>query len=46
MSKNLDPNIQPEIQNIRPLNGNIISQEKPRVGQGRAGIRRRRPPPI
>ena len=46
MSKNLDPNIQPEKQNMRPLKGNKISQEKPRVGQGRAGMRRRRPPPI
>ena len=33
----MDPNIQPEKQNIR--------QEKPRMGQGRAGMRRR-PPPI
>ena len=45
MSKNLDPNIQPEKQNIRPLKGNEISQERPRIGQRRAGMRRR-PPPI
>ena len=42
----MDPNIQPGKQNIRPLKGNKISQEKPWIGQGRAGIRRRRPPPI
>ena len=46
MSKNLDPNIQPEKQGIRPLKGNEISQEKPRIGQGRAGMRGRRLPPI
>ena len=33
-------------QNIRPLKGNEILQEKPRIGQGRAGMRRRRPPSI
>ena len=44
MSKNLDPNIQPKKQAIRPLKGNEISQEKPRIGQGRAGMRRRKPP--
>ena len=38
--------MQPEKQNIRPIKGNEISQEKPRMGQGRAGMRRRRPPPI
>ena len=46
VSKNLDPNIQPEKQNIRPLKVYEISQEKPMMGQGRAGMRRRRPPPI
>ena len=46
MSKNLDPNIQPEEQNIGPLKGKEISQEKPRMGQGRTEMRRRRPPPI
>ena len=46
MSKNLDPNILPEKQNISPLKGNEISQEKPRIGQGRAGMKRRRLPPI
>ena len=44
VSKNLDPNIQPEKQNIRPLKGNEILQEKPRIGQGRAGMRRRKSP--
>ena len=29
VSNNFDSNIQPEKQNIRPLNGNEISQEKP-----------------
>ena len=42
--KNLDPNIQQEKHTIRPLKGNKISQEKPRIGQGRAGMRRRKPP--
>ena len=46
MSKNLDPNIQPEKLAIRPLQGNEILQEKPRIGQGRAGMRRRRLHPI
>ena len=46
VSKNLDPNIQPEKQNIRPLKGNKISQEKTMIGQGGAGMRRRRLLPI
>ena len=40
----MDPNIQPEKQSIRSLKGNRISQEKPRVGQGRVGMRRRNSP--
>ena len=44
MSKNLDPNIQPEKQTIRPLKVNEILQEKQRIGQGRAGMRRRKSP--
>ena len=32
VSKNLEPNIQPEKQNIRPLKGNKMAQEKPRIG--------------
>ena len=46
VSKSLDPNIQPEKQNIKPLKDNKISQERPQIGQGRVGMRRRRPPPI
>ena len=37
VSKNLDPNIQPEKQTIRCLKGNEISNEKQGIGQGRAG---------
>ena len=43
MSKNLDPNIQPEKQTIKSLKGNEISQVKPRIGHGRAGMRRKKP---
>ena len=47
MSKNLEPNIQPEKnQNIRPLKGNEVLQENPQIGQGRAGKGSRRPPLI
>ena len=46
MSKSLDPNIQPEKQNIRPLKGNEILEEKAEIGQGKAGKRRSRPPLI
>ena len=46
VNKNLYHNIQLEKQNIRPLKNSEILQEKPRIGQGRAGMRRRRPPPI
>ena len=46
VSKNLNLNIQPEKQNIRALKCNEISQEKPRIGQGRPGMRKRRSPPI
>ena len=46
VSKNLDHTIQPEKQTIRLLRGNYILQEKQRIGQGRAGIRRRRLPLI
>ena len=44
VSKSLDPNIQPEKQ--KPLKGNKGLKGKPYTGQGRAGMRRRRPPPI
>ena len=40
MGKNLDPNIQPEKQHAIPIKGSI---EKPHIGQGRAGLRRKRP---
>ena len=44
VSKNLDPNIQPEKQNIRPLKENAVLQKKPRIGQARAEMRRRKSP--
>ena len=43
MGKNLDPNIKPEKQHANPIKGSI---EKPCIGQGRAGFRRKRPDPI
>ena len=43
MGKNLDPNIKPEKQHAYPIKGSI---EKPHTGQGRAGLRRKRPDPI
>ena len=43
MSKNLDPNILPEKQHTNAIKCNT---EKPCIGQGRAGMRRRRPSPI
>ena len=46
VSKNLNPNIQPEKQNIRPLKGNEILEEKHCIGQGRVGMKGRRPPPF
>ena len=42
MRKNLDPNILPEKQHTNAIKGNT---EKPHIGQGRAGMRRR-PSPI
>ena len=42
MGKNLDPNIKPEKQHANPIKGSV---EKPCIGQGRAGSRRR-PAPI
>ena len=41
MGKNLDPNINPEKQHANPIKGSI---EKPHIGQGRPGLRRRRSP--
>ena len=43
MRKNLDPNILLAKQHANPIKGSI---EKPHIGQGRAGLRRRRPAPI
>ena len=43
MRKNLDPNILPEKQHTNPIKG---ITEKLCIGQGRAGMRRRRPSPI
>ena len=43
MGKNLDPNLKPEKQHPIPKHG---SMERPHVGQGRAGSRRKRPDPI
>ena len=39
MRKNLDPNILPEKQHDNPIKSSI---EKPHIGQGRAGLRRKR----
>ena len=43
MRKNLDANLKPEIQQTLPKQG---SMERPCVGQGRAGSKRKRPDPI
>ena len=43
MGKNLDPNIKPEKQHAISKQG---SMERPCTGQGRAGLRRKRPDPI
>ena len=40
MGKNLDPNLKPEKQHTIPKQG---SKERPCIGQGRAGSRRKRP---
>ena len=42
MRKNLDPNLKPEIQHTLPKQG---SMERPSVGQGRAGSKRKKPDP-
>ena len=42
----MDPNIQQEKQNIRPFKGNDILEERPFIGHGRAGMKRRKAPPI
>ena len=43
MRKNLDPNINPEKQHINPIKGRVV---KPHIGQGRAGLKRKRSDPI
>ena len=43
MGKNLDPNIKPEKQHANPIKGSI---DMPYIGQGRAGLKRKRPDPI
>ena len=43
MGKNLDPNIKPEKQNANPKEGSV---ERPHTGQGRAGLRSKKPDPI
>ena len=43
MGKNLDPNINQEKQHANPIKGSI---EKSCIGQGRAGLKRKRPDPI
>ena len=43
MGKNLHPNIKPEKQHASPIKGSI---EKPCIGQGRAGLKRKQPDPI
>ena len=43
MGKNLDPNLKPEKQHTISKQG---SKERPHIGQGRAGSRRKRPDPI
>ena len=43
MGKNLDPNIKLEKQHATPKQGSV---ERPHTGQGRAGLRRKKPDPI
>ena len=43
LGKNLDPNIKPEKQHANPIKGSV---EKPHIGKGRAGLKRKRPDPI
>ena len=43
MEKNLDFNRKPEKQLANPIKGSI---EKPHIGQGRAGLKRKKPDPI
>ena len=43
MRKNLESNIKPEKQNANPIKGSVV---KPCIGQGRAGLKRKRSDPI
>ena len=43
MRKNLDPNLKPEKQHTISKQGNL---ERPHIGQGRGGSKRKRPDPI
>ena len=43
LRKNLDPNIKPEKQHANPIKGDVV---KPHIGQGRAGLKRKRADPI
>ena len=43
VKKNLDPNQRPEKQHTLPKQGSL---ERPCIGQGRAGSKRKRPDPI
>ena len=43
MGKNLDPNIKPEKQHANPIKG---SMKEPCIGEGRAGLKKKRPDPI
>ena len=43
MGKNLNPNIKSEKQHANPKQGSV---ERPHTGQGRAGLRRKKPDPI
>ena len=42
MRKNLDPNIKPEKQHANPTKDSVV---KPCIGQGRAGLKRKRSDP-
>ena len=43
LRKNLDSNVKPEKQHAIPKQGSV---KRPHTGQGRAGLRRKRPDPI
>ena len=43
MSKSLDPNILPEKQTIKPQQVGENWQIRPRIGEGRAGLSRKKP---